>query len=119
MWDAGLAAAASSGRSLSEGRSTWTPAGLLATAAGASLQSTFLDIADDAQLPILEYVAQQHPVDPLTHEVSHIVLSARISVPTHHAEKAISVRRGDSPSIEHRSCARSAVSFMPNPASSC
>ena len=90
MWEAVRAATARSETALSEGPdSDRTPAGLLTTAAGASLQSTFLEIADDAQLPILGYVAQQHPdLDPRTHEVSQIVLSACISVPTHHAEKA-------------------------------
>ena len=69
--------------------SDWTPAGLLATAAGASLLTTFLEIAADAQLPVLGYVAQQSPdMDPATNEVSRIMLSACISVPTPGAAQA-------------------------------
>jgi OsmC-like protein len=61
----------------------WTPALLLATAAGASLLATFAEIADDAEVPILGYVAHQRAdIAATTNEISGITLSVCVSVPS-------------------------------------
>jgi hypothetical protein len=84
IWDEEQVATASARFFLHERPGTdWTPALLLATAAGASLLRTFVEITDDAQVPILSCVAQQQAdVAATTKEVSSLTLSVCVTVPS-------------------------------------
>lgn len=85
IWDReGTATAISGVCSLSAGpEAAWSPPLLLATAASASLLTTFLSLAHDASIPLLGYVAQQTPVvDEIRGSIVEIAITACISVPS-------------------------------------
>jgi hypothetical protein len=85
VWDREGAATATSGvYVLPVGHdAAWAPPQLLATAASASLLSTFIELATDARVPVLGYVAQQRlEVDAATEDVTSITIIVCISVPS-------------------------------------
>jgi hypothetical protein len=84
VWDAGRRATATSGSvAVPEGPdSDWSPSLLLATSVGASLLSTFIDLAQRVQLPVLGLVTQQRVERDALHDVSAIVVTVCITVPT-------------------------------------
>ena len=88
VWDReGVATVSSGGYYLPAGvDSVWSPPLLLATAAGASLLITFLELARTANLPLLGYVAQQTPQLDFEHrDVARITIAVCISVPSDEA----------------------------------
>jgi hypothetical protein len=84
VWDADRRATALSGTvALPEGPdSDWSPCLLLATSVGASLLSTFLDLARRVHLPLLGLVMQQRAELDAEDDVSAIIVTACITVPT-------------------------------------
>lgn len=90
VWDSERHATATAGQiTLPSGATTdWTPALLLATAAGASLLTTFVAFATEARLPLLGYVAQQRPVlEDEQDTVAMLRISPCITVSTSAAEE--------------------------------
>ena len=87
VWDSGRRATAISGTmAITEGPDTdWSPTLLLATTAGASLLSTFLDLAQRVHLPLLGLVTQQHAELGTQREIQSVIIAVCITVPTNAA----------------------------------
>lgn len=92
VWDRGeLATAASATLRLPTGSDAeWTPGTLLATAAAASLLTTFLELARGAGVPILGYVSRQRPHgEAAGGAVTSIAITACVSVASPAAVDAV------------------------------
>ena len=83
VWDLNRDGTATAGRVALPAGDTcdWTPTRLLATAAGASLLTTFVGLAAEARLPLLGYVAQ-HRVTLDDHHILQLNVVPCISVPS-------------------------------------
>jgi hypothetical protein len=84
VWDSGSRATAMSGSvAIPEGSDAdWSPTLLLATAAGASVLSTFIDLAQRVHLPLLGLVTQQR-VDLDSHsDIAVVVINVCVTVPS-------------------------------------
>ena len=84
IWDTDRGATAVSGSvAIPEGPdSDWSPTLLLATSAGASLLSTFVDLARRVHLPLLGLITQQRVDLDARKDVSSVIVNVCITVPT-------------------------------------
>jgi hypothetical protein len=84
VWDSGHQATALSGSvAIAEGPETeWSPTLLLATAAGASLLSTFINLAQRVHLPLLRLGTQQRVELDAHHEATEVIVNICITVPS-------------------------------------
>jgi hypothetical protein len=84
VWDSGAQATALSGSvAIPEGPAAdWSPTLLLATAAGASLLSTFLDLAQRVRLPLLGVVTQQRVELDSHNDIAAVVITVCITTPS-------------------------------------
>jgi hypothetical protein len=87
VWDSGRQATALAGSvAITEGPAAdWSPTLLLATAAGASLLSTFIDLAQRVRLPLLGVVTQQRAELDAHNDITGVVITMCITIPSHTA----------------------------------
>ena len=84
VWDSDRQATALSGSvAIPEGPANdWSPTLLMATAVGASLLSTFLDLAQRVRLPLLGLVTQQRAELDTHNDIAGVTVTVCITVPS-------------------------------------